>query len=156
MSNLKLPRMTYDSLKLGIEQRRTRNPDTPMTLAYATTAEYYYEYGDEFIGIRHHGNAIAQVGPDRLDLTTAGWDSVTTANRLHKILGDFREGVGPMRYSVGVFKGRTAIREWSDTGHKPTIVARFMGPGSWVTFRKLDDGTVVLDREASTRMNWED
>lgn len=75
MSNLKLPSMSYASLT-------SRNNGT---LAYATTLTVTPHKCAE---VRHHGNLIAEIGPDGLWISNAGWDSSTTANRLRVILRD--------------------------------------------------------------------
>lgn len=81
MSNLNLPPMTYVTLRARITNRYP----TRVKLAYETTAELYQ--GDTVL-VRHHGNPIAHLGPDYFTLDNAGWNSVTTANRLNAILRD--------------------------------------------------------------------
>lgn len=76
MSSLIFPECTYDNLDclLGGESRRK--------IAYETVA--VRDGGD--IHVLHHGNLIATLHDDSLFLTTAGWDSRTTADRLRRII----------------------------------------------------------------------
>jgi hypothetical protein len=79
MSNLNLPNLSYKSLSdMAIQPGETRK------LAYETTVE---TMGDVFV-IRHHGNAIAEVGLWSLDITDCGWGSSTTRTRLNKVVRD--------------------------------------------------------------------
>lgn len=73
MSNLKLPTMTYGNLinRLG-------------ALAYATTAQKY----DDYVAVSHHGTVIAILRPDKVTVTTGGYSSSTTRNRINTILSD--------------------------------------------------------------------
>lgn len=86
MSNLNLPRMTYANLATLTRARTDR-----VKLAYETTAERVRASNgaswDAFL-IRHHGNAIAEIGPDYFTLDNGGWNSRTTADRLQRILRD--------------------------------------------------------------------
>lgn len=86
MSNLNLPRMTYVNLA-----KLTRGRIDRVKLAYETTAERIQASNgaswDTFL-IRHHGNAIAEIGPDYMTLDNGGWNSRTTADRLQRILKD--------------------------------------------------------------------
>ena len=86
MSNLNLPRMTYANLATLMRLRFGQ-----FKLAYETTAERIKASNgapwDTFL-IRHHGNEIAEIGPDYMTLDNGGWNSRTTANRLHTILKD--------------------------------------------------------------------
>ena len=86
MSNLNLPRMTYANLATLTRGRIDR-----VKLAYETTVERMRASNgaswDVFL-IRHHGNAIAEIGPDYFTLDNGGWNSRTTADRLQRILKD--------------------------------------------------------------------
>lgn len=86
MSNLNLPKLTYANLATLTRARTDR-----VKLAYETTAERIKASNgaswDTFL-IRHHGNVIAEIGPDYMTLDNGGWNSRTTANRLHTILKD--------------------------------------------------------------------
>lgn len=81
MSNLKMPTMTLDALK-------TRTKGRDANIAYKTRAVWHTDMGGVIVAIEHHGNVIATMSPNSLIVTGAGWNSVTTANRLHKILRD--------------------------------------------------------------------
>lgn len=105
MSNLNLPKMSFDNLNRLLGNR------TAKTLAYATTAE---RDGDRTIIVRHHGNAIATISDDVVTLSTAGWHSRTTANRLNAILAALEL---PGRYGIGITQGQMVLREFH--GKKP-------------------------------------
>ena len=81
MTNLKLPVMTLDALKTLTNGKDAR-------IAYKTCATWYAYKGVATVSIKHHGNVIATISPNILVVTSAGWNSVTTANRLRKILRD--------------------------------------------------------------------
>lgn len=72
MSNLSLPTMTYDALS----ERKAK------TLAYMTTLEKRGEVVEVF----HHHSLIAKLTPDSVYVSTAGWHSQTTQNRINTIL----------------------------------------------------------------------
>jgi hypothetical protein len=79
MSNLKLPKMDYATLKALLSVSAGR------TIGYATTISW----GDsDVIEIHHHGNLIAEISPAGLFVTNAGWDSKTTIDRLRRIMHD--------------------------------------------------------------------
>lgn len=100
MSNLKLPKMSFYNLNRLLGNRWSE------TLAYATTAE---RDGDRTILVRHHGNAIATISDDVVTLSTAGWHSRTTANRLNAILAALEL---PGRYSIGITQYVMVLREF--------------------------------------------
>lgn len=81
MSTLEMPTMTLDALKA-----LTRGRD--VNIAYKTRATWHTDKAGTTVTIRHHGNAIASISQNDLLVTGAGWNSVTTANRLRKILAD--------------------------------------------------------------------
>lgn len=85
MSNLSLPKMTFPTLS-GMLQNARLKGNWRVKLAYETTAERGND--GKTIIVRHHGNAIAHIGPDFFTLTGAGWNSRTTADRLNAILRD--------------------------------------------------------------------
>lgn len=100
MSNLNLPKLTYANLATLTRGRIDR-----VKLAYETTAERStYGTWDTFL-IRHHGNVIAEIGPDSFTLDNAGWNSRTTADRLHRILKD-----NDANYSATCRQSRIEIR----------------------------------------------
>jgi len=104
MSNLNLPKLTYGNLtKLIDVSKRDR-----IKLAYETTAERT-PYGT--IGIRHHGNPIADIGPDHFTLDNAGWNSRTTSDRLNRILRDNNADY----YMISIKQGIMVLTEY----HQP-------------------------------------
>lgn len=92
MSNLNLPKMTYTTLSGLIHLRAAQHRYGPVKLAYETTAE---RVSDGSVLVRHHGNPIAQIGPDWFTLSGAGWNSSTTATRLAQILRDNQTTLPP-------------------------------------------------------------
>mgnify|MGYP003543219327 CR=1 FL=1 len=76
-----MPTMTLDALK-------TRTNGRDANIAYKTRAVWHTDKGGTIVSIEHHGNVIAVISPNILIVTGAGWNSVTTANRLRKILRD--------------------------------------------------------------------
>lgn len=87
MSNLNLPRMTYANLATLTKGRIDR-----VSIAYKTTVERSNSGGlrgswDLFL-VRHHGNPIAEIGPDFFTIDNGGWNSRTTADRLNRIVRD--------------------------------------------------------------------
>lgn len=98
MSNLKLPNLSYSNIRAILAD----SGKSRVKIAYAT------EVMQEPLGVAvlHHGNIIARVYPPAGTLTvdTCGWDSVTTAARLDKVLRD--NGVP---YRVAIRKGETRL-----------------------------------------------
>lgn len=86
MSNLTLPKMTYDTLRGMLANARLKGKHR-VSIAYETTIEFS-SMQDQTIVVRHRGNPIAEIGKDFFTLDNAGWHSVTTANRLNQILKD--------------------------------------------------------------------
>ena len=101
MSNLSLPKMTYDTLRNLLGTGSAFRTGT-VKLAYETTAEW--RAGRQSIIVRHHGNVIAEIGQHYFTLSGAGWNSSTTATRLAQILRDNQtstvEGSDRVYYSV--------------------------------------------------------
>ena len=96
MSNLKLPTLTRANL---ISEYRLVN-SKPVTLAYATQARLTI---DGAVQIAHHGSTIATLHKDgSIELDTAGYDSMTTAARLHKVVVD-----NGTPWKVGIRQGET-------------------------------------------------
>lgn len=92
MSNLNLPNMSYESL---VNRK-------PGKIAYETTLTHKrHGVTGEVLEcqIRHHGNLIARISPDNIEISNCGWHSPTTANRLSTITADNRAG------SVGIKDG---------------------------------------------------
>lgn len=87
MSNLSLPKMTHATLATMIANESLKSGRTRVKLAYETTAEWS-THGVGNVVVRHHGNPIAEIGPDFFTLDNAGWHSRTTADRLNQILKD--------------------------------------------------------------------
>lgn len=92
MSNLNLPELTFGNLaRLLAEPAAIRR--NSVELAYKTDA-YWSQVNRELV-ILHHDNEIARLFSDgRITLSHAGWDSSTTANRLHKLTRDNKLNLG--------------------------------------------------------------
>lgn len=92
MSNLSLPKMTYVTLSGMLSNAEAKGKFNPLKIAYETTIERLPRTVNGtpryVILVRHHRNPIAEIGPDYFTLDNAGWHSVTTANRLNRILRD--------------------------------------------------------------------
>lgn len=88
MSNLKLPALDFDSLELLMTDRHGNMVDGK-TIAYATTCQR----GTGNFIIQHHGSSIASVSRDEVQVTCAGWTSVTTLARVSAVLRDNCTGV---------------------------------------------------------------
>jgi hypothetical protein len=102
MTNLSLPTLTHANLNRLLGKRQNK------TIGYATVA---VQQGAG-ISIYHHNNAIALLGMDGMvAISKGGWDSNTTAHRLHRILKDngIAESVGVRKGCVSVLRDR-AIR----------------------------------------------
>lgn len=87
MSNLSLPKMTHVTLTNMLLNAEAKGKRGPLKIAYETTIERTPGTNHNIL-VRHHGNPIADIGPDFFTLDNAGWHSVTTANRLNHILRD--------------------------------------------------------------------
>lgn len=107
MSNLKLPRMTFANLSTKAKAGKR------VKIAYATEIACN---ADEVM-VYHHGNHIATLGKDFTLLTNAGWNSRTTANRLHTIAMDNGAGFG-----IGIKGGLMEVRP---VGAKPRPMNRY-------------------------------
>lgn len=110
MSNLILPTMTRDNLTRVILSKRGGNAEKPVKIAYATHAKLQ---GDE-VRVYHHGNQIASLTPNRVWMSNAGWHTVTTANRLHRIAIDNGLSVG-----VGIKNFRMELRPRDGSPARP-------------------------------------
>lgn len=102
MSNLKLPNMSYTALK---------NMHIPRSgkIAYATTLETHTEEPETLI-VRHHGNPIAVIAPWSVTVDNCGWHTVTTANRIDRILFD-----NGTKFRCAIKGGRMILRN-TDNG----------------------------------------
>ena len=93
MSNLNLPALNFNSLDRLITDRAGHPAYTSKTVAYATTVERCnFGQGDYFI-VKHHGSSIASVSRDEVQVTCAGWASLTTLTRVSAVLRDNCTGV---------------------------------------------------------------
>lgn len=97
MSNLNLPTMSYTNL----DKVLTDSGKSRVKLAYATDAMRV----GRGIAVLHHDNMIATLAPDAIQVDTCGWDSVTTANRLNRILVD-----SGLPYRVSIKQGDTILK----------------------------------------------
>lgn len=80
----KLKATTYDQLCEAVRPHKTRTigNNTTTTRVVPIDAPHRFQ-------IRLHGNRIAAVGPDAITISTAGWDTVTTRERLNQFLAPF-------------------------------------------------------------------
>lgn len=111
MSNLNLPSMKYSDLVSSLVMLSSERK-----LAYATTAQ---RTGD-VVEIRHHGNVIATLAPGMIKVDTCGWDSMTTASRLNRIVVD-----NGLPYRISIRKGDTKIMTDSLAIIAPLTTATF-------------------------------
>lgn len=111
MSNLKLPTLTWHALECITAGRPT------VTVAYKTTVTANADGMFGTFAIRHHGNLIAYVGLTSIQLVHAGWNSVTTANRLNRVCVD--NGVN---VRVGIRQGILSLIDPST--NRPTPLPR--------------------------------
>lgn len=88
MRNLKLPSLKYGQVKPG-------------KLCYATEATVD---SSGWHALYHHGSLIATVEADSVFISTAGWDSSTTADRIDRVLQDNEVG-----YRVALRNGETHL-----------------------------------------------
>ena len=88
MSNLNLPALTFDSLETLMTNRHGNMIDGK-TIAYATTCQR----GTGNFVILHHGSPIAVISRDEVQVTCAGWTSLTTLARVSAVLRDNHTGV---------------------------------------------------------------
>lgn len=129
MSNLNLPNMSYESLR-----------DTPAgKLAYATTLTHVQGSDTgHFLEcqVRHHGNLIARIRKDEIEISNCGWHSPTTANRLNKVAVDNRAGsVGIKDGMMEFFNAWTRGPRGGLKRHNPIHVGRY--------FLKIDRNSVT-------------
>lgn len=100
MSNLKLPTMTYSNLHTLLK----RSGKSRVKIAYAT--EIVQE--PLSIAVVHHNSIIARIysggQPATVQVDTCGWDSMTTASRLNKIVVD-----NGLPYRISIRKGDTVL-----------------------------------------------
>ena len=77
MSNLKLPRMSFDNLS-------AMKVPASGKIAHNT---YVRRYADR-VEVIYHTTVIAIVYRDKVEISNGGWHTTTTANRLRAILHD--------------------------------------------------------------------
>lgn len=92
MSNLQLPALDFDSLETLMTDRHGNMVDGK-TIAYATTCQR----GTGNFVILHHGSPIAVISRDEVQITCAGWTSVTTLARISAVLWDNGTGIHACR-----------------------------------------------------------
>lgn len=97
MSNLKLPRMNYRTLKAIADAGGRRK------IAYATDVE---AQGEDVL-VFHHGHRIAIVSKGSVIVNNQDYHTRTTSARLHAIVG---EAAG-YRVSVGIRQGVMELRD---------------------------------------------
>lgn len=82
MSNLNLPTLTRDNLS------RLMGTETSLKLAFATEAVRLSDDFEGPIAILHHNSIIAKVNKGYVWVSTCGWTSRTTINRINMVLRD--------------------------------------------------------------------
>lgn len=92
MSNLNLPALDFDSLDRLMTDRHGKPVDSK-TIAYATTCQRRNIGDGDYFIIQHHGASIASVSRDEVQVTCAGWTSLTTLARVSAVLRDNCTGV---------------------------------------------------------------
>ena len=103
MSNLILPEFSFNSMLKIVGRGKTKR------VAYKTDCAVDIEYRDYTIA--HHGTLIAHVSENvdgsfnKIELSNGGWDSRTTAARLHAIVSAYTD------YAVGITGGKTVLRD---------------------------------------------
>jgi len=108
MTNLKLPSLTWHSLE------RLTGGRPSATIGYKTTVTANADGMFGTFAIRHHGNIIAYVGLDRVQLRHAGWNSRTTAHRLDRICLD-----NGLTVRVGIRQGILSLIRGSEVWALP-------------------------------------
>ncbi len=115
MTNLSLPTLTYANLDRLLGNRASK------TIGYATVVHRAPHLTDSFgksLVVTHHGNQIASLtSTNVVAVSKAGWNSNTTAHRLHRVLKDngIAESIGVRKGSVSVIRDR-AVRPMPYTG----------------------------------------
>jgi hypothetical protein len=105
MSNLNLETFEYKELSKLPPNKRKK-------LGYET----YAENKDGMVVVYHHGNAIAGIHKDKVELDTCGWNSVTTTNRMSQIVKD---NLGTELFGVSKVDYVTSIRVRTSKAHIP-------------------------------------
>lgn len=109
-----LPNLSYDNLRELMGTRSRKN------VGYATVATW--EPSSRKFTIFHHGSAIAVIRRNRVEVSNAGWASVTTADRMSNALKDNSCGV-----SVGITKGEMVFRDRASWNECPAPRDQFVG-----------------------------
>lgn len=108
-----LPNLSYDNLRELMGTRSRKN------VGYATAATW--EPRIRQFTIWHHNSAIAVIRRNRVEVSNAGWSSVTTADRMSSALRDNSCGV-----SVGITKGEMVFRDRASWNEYPVPHNRFV------------------------------
>lgn len=108
-----LPNLSYDNLRDLMGTRSRKN------VGYATVATW--EPSSRKFTIFHHGSAIATIKRNRVEVSNAGWRSVTTADRMGSVLNDNSCGV-----HVGITKGEMVFRDRESWNEYPVPYDRFV------------------------------
>ena len=108
-----MPNLSYDNLRDLMGTRPRKN------IGYATVATWE-PAARKFI-IWHHGSAIVVIRRNRVEVSNAGWASVTTADRMSSALHDNSCGV-----SVGITRGEMVFRDRASWNEYPVPHNRFV------------------------------
>lgn len=108
-----LPNLSYNNLRDLMGTRSRKN------VGYATVATW--EPNSRKFTLFHHGSAIAVIRRNRVEVSNAGWASVTTADRMSSALKDNSCGV-----SVGITNGEMVFRDRESWIEYPVPYDRFM------------------------------
>jgi len=136
MSNLTLPPLTFARLwsLLELNSAKVKRSHGALKIGYETTIRHGYDKQPE-VNLYHHGNLIAVIGIGRIHLSTAGWNSSTTAQRLHKVLTDNEIG---SEFGIGVRQGVISVL---NAKRKPIMAVGSVG----VDFNAQPDGTWTVE-----------
>lgn len=106
------------------------------------------------IYVTHHGNAIAHYRPRWdviVELSNAGWNTRTTATRLHRLMQAAVDRVDPLdrrrfggylqTYGIGITRGLMVLRVFSDDPGAKRVEEHVIGDGTVVV---LNDGYVYV------------
>lgn len=136
MSNLKLPNLSYASLYALLS-----GGNNSQAIGYATRARLHGYSDGALVSITHHGSVIADLLPNSINITDAGYASSTTIARLHKVLAD--NGVWPAHYGIAIRQGVSTIIT-TDTLRKG-LTSLSMFEDRTACFERTDTGWSLLD-----------
>lgn len=109
-----LPNLSYNNLRELMGTRSRKN------VGYATVATW--EPAARKFTIFHHGSEIVVIRRNRVEVSNAGWSSVTTADRMNSALHDNSCGV-----NVGITKSEMVFRDRASRNEYPVPCNQFVG-----------------------------